>query len=480
MKNLLILSFLTLSTYGFTFELTEKSLKELSLTDNANLLQLEYQLGQASAQSREALDQFGWQVSANAETSETNALPLITFQPVFSPTRILSVGVIKPLKNGVSLSSSMGLNDQHFTLSGARTQAITSFVQVGADIDLLRNFMGAETKPQLEIAEQNIELQKIQKTVLESQMKILGRRAYWSLRANQLKQHLLDRLIGSAQKQLRLVTNQEKESVADQGDIASYQYQLAQRQALRTQLDYQKNTLEENLKSIYPSLQGKELKLGEENINRAIEEVLECTQVIGAQKDYYAFSQEDEVLAKQTEMVAKEIESLEQYSKAQWRLHGRLQTQGLGSSLDKSLEDFSKNNRLGYTLGTSLKFNIGKEKETQKLKIAAQQARLKALSSQLKTSLSTKHESTVKSIQSLIQVLKSQKKSSLALEKRMKILNKKYNQARISLSELNVEEDRYLNSEVSVIDTQLAVLDILFNYLNSFTQTQCSFNQVNS
>ena len=56
-------------------------------------------------------------------------------------------------------------------------------------------------------------------------------------------------------------------------------------------------------------------------------------------------------------------------------------------------------------------------------------------------------------------------------------MKRKYNQARIPEYVLIQDQDALLSSDLSIVDTQLAILNTLLDYFVVFTQTPCSFNR---
>src|SRR5690606_11404937 len=83
------------------------------------------------------------------------------------------------------------------------------------------------------------------------------------------------------------------------------------------------------------------------------------------------------------------------------------------------------------------------------------------------------HQQLVKSIGLLTDVIESQKVSSEQLGKRLRLMKKKYEQARVSVNDLVNDQDALLNSELTTIDTQLQILNTLFDYLVVYTETPC-------
>jgi DNA gyrase/topoisomerase IV subunit A len=88
------------------------------------------------------------------------------------------------------------------------------------------------------------------------------------------------------------------------------------------------------------------------------------------------------------------------------------------------------------------------------------------------------HREFVKTIKLLNDVIASQKVSSRELEKRLKGMRKKYEQARVSVNEMVLDQDALLQSELTTIDTQLQILNTIFDYLVVFPDTPCGFNRI--
>ena len=55
-------------------------------------------------------------------------------------------------------------------------------------------------------------------------------------------------------------------------------------------------------------------------------------------------------------------------------------------------------------------------------------------------------------------------------------MRKKYNQGRISLSELIQDEDSLFESELMVARTKYNIINLLLDYLSIFNKTECDFN----
>ena len=57
-------------------------------------------------------------------------------------------------------------------------------------------------------------------------------------------------------------------------------------------------------------------------------------------------------------------------------------------------------------------------------------------------------------------------------------MQKKYQQARVSINDLIQDQDALLRANLTTIEAQLQVLNALFDYLVIYTETPCSFNRI--
>jgi outer membrane protein TolC len=146
-------------------------------------------------------------------------------------------------------------------------------------------------------------------------------------------------------------------------------------------------------------------------------------------------------------------------------------------SYSGAFEDWQDNNRTGYSAGLQLTvpFGRGEGKDTQKL-LAQKRFESEILKTQ--TNISTTHHQLVRVINLLMQLIEAQKISTQALQRRLEVQNKKYREARVTVNDLILDQDALLNSNLSTINTQLEIINTLFDYLVVFTETPCEFNRI--
>jgi hypothetical protein len=81
-------------------------------------------------------------------------------------------------------------------------------------------------------------------------------------------------------------------------------------------------------------------------------------------------------------------------------------------------------------------------------------------------------------IKILSDVVAAQKSNTEALERRLVVQNRKFKEARLNVNDLIQDQDAFLNSNLTTINTQLEIINTIFDYLVVFTETPCEFNRI--
>lgn len=84
----------------------------------------------------------------------------------------------------------------------------------------------------------------------------------------------------------------------------------------------------------------------------------------------------------------------------------------------------------------------------------------------------------IRSVTLLKQVVANQKINSFNLAKSLKVSQKKYKQARITVEQLVQEQDGFLNSNLAEIETKLNIINTLLDYFSVYTETPCNLNRI--
>lgn len=472
--------------------LSEALLEKLAQQGSPQLAEIEAAFLSAQVRKGEINEDFAPELFGQASYSETNERALISFQPIFSPVKQAQLGVRQDLKYGVSTSASV-VTDQRSSssspLAGTFTNATTTTLNFTVQIDVWKDLFGRLSKARLETAQLEAKSAELQKEIQTKTFQISLRRLYWSLVANNEALKISEALLKTAKTQAQEAAQRLRNAVADADEVARYKAQVAARQGSVLYLKYQRETFLKQLRNLLPELGVKDLKIEGYDIANTLTEVLACTTIIATQKGVpYDFTKYDEVVGFLRKIRANNATINSRYAGPDVELFGTVKTTGVSSeegglreyrgSYGGSIDDIENHNRSGYQVGVNFTMPIGSaQKSTQKTKELYDEKRLQASIRGTESQVINTHVQLVKSIGLLNEVIASQRTASLELGKRLVGMKKKYEQARVSVNDLIQDQDAYLNSELTTIDTQLQILNTIFDYLVVYTDTPCSFNR---
>lgn len=473
-------------------ELSEKSLFDLASTGAPSLDEIEAAFLNASVREGETKQKFAPELFGKGAYSETNERAIIQFQPVFSPVKQAQLGVRKNFKEGFETSAYV-ITDQRSATNpfiGKIQNATTTTVAFTAQMDIWKNLFGRMAKKDLESAELEKKRADVQRHIQSKTFQISLRRIYWSLVANNEALTISDQLLKTAEQQLNESKRRYKNSVAEADEVARYEAQLANRQGTRLYYLYQKETFVKQLRNLIPALSASEISLGAYDLKKTISEVLVCTATIAQRPQApYEFTQYDEMVSMLRQIKSNNTVINSRYAGPDVKLYGTVKSTGVGSdsirtgyvrgNYGDSIDDQTEQNRTGYEVGVNFTIPLGSTKEdTQKVKELYDDKRLQASINSTDAQVVSTHLQLSKSIALLTDVIRAQRMSSDQLSKRLTLMRKKYEQARVSVDQLVQDQDALLNSELTTIDTQLQILNTLFDYLVVYTETPCPFNRI--
>ncbi len=492
LKLLSIIPFLfSWGLFAATFKLSEESLREVAEKGSPQIDQIEAAFLNAAVKEGEKSQEYAPELFGRGSFSETHERAIIQFQPIFSPIKQAQLGVQKKFRQGFDTSAYV-VTDQRSANSaaiGKFDNVTTTTLAFTVQMDLWKNIFGRMSKADLESSELEKKRAQIEKDIQLKSFKISLRRVYWSLVANNEARLISQELLKTAQKQLDESKLRLKNAVAEADEVARYEAQLASRQGTLLYLEYQKEIFIKQLRNLLPELSRHELELQKYDLNKTLTEVLMCTAAIAQQPSVpFEHTQYDETVALLKQIKSNNALVNSRYADADVSLFGTVKSTGIGSdsihqgltrgNYGDSFSDQTDQNRTGYEVGVSFNLPLGSVKEgTERVKELYDEKRLLALINSTNIQVETTHQQLSKSIALLTSVIRAQKVSSEQLSKRLKLMRKKYEQARVSVDELVNDQDALLNSELTTIETQLQILNTLFDYLVIFTETPCPFNR---
>jgi outer membrane protein TolC len=486
---LLFITILPIS-HAQVLKITEKALIN-RVTDNIPRMQeIESVFLQSKGARNEAMDMLAPEAYAARTYTETRERAPVPFFPVYSPINQYQVGVKKNFKYGVSADLSHSVDIRTGANNTNEFRDLTTITnQLAVNFDLWKDLFGKLTRARLDNADLMVKQAKLQSEIEKKNFIITLRRLYYNLLANEEKQLISKKLLDLANKQARDARKRKKNSIADAGEVARYESQVAARKGSLFYLEYERENIFKSLRQLIPTLQDYELAIGEYDIDQSINAILQCTSVISSQKVApYKFTQYDEMKNLMNKSMAFQETIDKKHDDIDVKLTTAVRYIGVASEQDGAtyrgstsgaFDDINENNRMGADAGLMLNIPLGsKRADTAKVKELYNKKRYRAQIKNIDANLQSTHKQISKSIQILLQVIDAQQENSKKLNIRLKDMRKKYNQARVPVSALIQDQDALMSSDLSIIDTKLAIVNTILDYFVVFQETPCSFNRI--
>jgi hypothetical protein len=427
-------------------------------------------------------DMFNPKIIAEGSYAKTNEQPQFPFAPVFSPVTTYSLGLQKKFQRGLTteLKSSLRKTLNAKEAPPLRDQAIT-VTEFNLSVDLWKNLFGRIDRS--ESQKLSIEKQKGQLTSKVSQkvFTVELRKIYWQLMANQEALMISQELAKTSEKQFRLAQEKLKRSIGDKGVVARYQAQAANRQANVTGLSFARQQLISLLNEKLPVLKKTNWKMPVLNLDTTVKKVMTCVDKIEKfANPPLEFTFYDELVALTNEQFEWQKKIDHEYDKIHVTFAGQLKTTGLDVNTSESLNDGFQENRTGASAGLQVVIPLdGHWRGTSSAKEHKQFYEKHLFYYQKhswQAAMDARHEHLIRSIQFLKESLAAQKISKDALTTSLTSTQKKYEQARISESDLINDQDQLLVSELELIEIKYQVIETLLSYFTLFQEFPCEFN----
>ncbi len=487
---LFVLSFITLAHSSTPLVLHESLLKEYAAKGSPTLDEIQAAFLSVEMSDREEIERTSPELYGRLGYSETNEKPIIPFIPIFTPVKDAEIGVRQNLKHGFAVSAGALTRQQSaVSASGKYRDVTTTNINFTVQMDLWKDVFGRVTKAKLQNASDDRKRADLEQQIKSKAFLISLRKTYWALVANNESMRISRELLKDAVSQSDDTVKRFQNNVAEQDEVARYKAQVASRTGTISALEYQKQSYLRKLKTLLPELSDSEISLSQYDLDKTLRDVLACTSVIASEKTIpYQNTLYDETISLLTGMMASNRKINERYADPDVSLFGRVQSVGVSSdakpygfrgSYGGSWDDMTSQNRTGYAVGLNVTVPLGDAKEsTQRTKELYDEKRLRAFIGRTDANVITSHQEILRTITLLNEVIESQKVTTEQLTKRLKFMRKKYQQARASVNDLVQDQDALLSSELMTIDTKLAVLNVILDYLAVFTETPCDFNRI--
>lgn len=475
-KLLLMILFLSGHVMASEFSLSESSLTELS-KDVPQVQQIELLSDSARLGYLGMTDAFTPKIVANGFYSENKEKQLNSFVPVTSPIKQFDLGVEKPTSLGMKLGAKVFAQQ---TTNNFVTSSTTTGISAQLAMDLHKDFLGKTTKTELENRKLEADKAELEKKISTKAFVQNLRKVYWALVANNEAQNITKELLATASKQVKQAEARFRNKVADSGEVARYRSQVAARRASLISLQYQESNLHQTLKELIPALGNKKIILAPYNLDETVNNVLACSSMLEQKNSSpMEYTHYDEIVAllNGQEVNQRKIDRL--YDTWDLALQSEVKKTGKEFTYSESYSDLASDSRNAYQIGLRLSIPLGsKKKDTREVAEIVNKKKFKAQQEANLAKLEAYHSQMVRTVSLLKQVVANQKINSLNLAKSLKVSQKKYRQARITVEQLVQEQDGYLNSNLAEIETKLNIINTLLDYFSVYTETPCNLNRI--
>ncbi|WP_127718105.1 TolC family protein [Halobacteriovorax sp. HLS] len=455
--------------------LTEKLLKEKVDSSAPNTLAIEASFLAVDLTRQSFEDNFDLRLDGNASYAKTNENSFSAQMPVTSPTKYYKLGLTKPLDSGISL----GVNTFSEQITNSQVYNGTKTgVGFEVSVDLYKNFLGRLTKSQRDVFEEAAKRAGSERDIQKKSFHQNVRKIYWSLVANQEQINISNQLEKFAQTQLDDSKKRFKNNIADSGEVARYESQLADRKANIITLKYQREVYLQQIKELIPELSNKQLKLGTYNIKEAANQIFACTALISKfQEPPMQYTNYDEILANLRNEYDGQRKLTNSYSDMNIQFNSQLQRLGKTSGYGNSWSEFTDDGKNAFSAGVVLNIPLGESnKKSMELKKLLEKKRYLSQKEELVGRVNAYHNQIIKNILLLQEVMKQQQINSSKLELSFRESQKKYNQARLTVRELIQDQNQYFSSNLLEIKSQLQIMTTLLDYFSVYTEIPCELN----
>lgn len=459
--------------------LTEEELSVAAVSDHAAALQWimpDIATGLAAAQFQ---SQFSTNVYGQADYSKSHHTPLSPTSPVFTPVKNIVVGMRKKISHGIS-TDIYAYSGQRSTAGGALSDATQTGLKAQIDFDLNKNFLGKSDSKILSSFKHNMKANSLKSYIESKKYEFAVRKLYWAIVANRESLKVAKRIEQLAKKQWKESLKRKKLSLSDEGEVSRYVSQYYKRKSAIAIIEYQNEKLVLALKKMVPSLEGRTIDVSSVDLNKTTILANQCIATINSLKEVpWDLTKMHNYLEELEQFYSDKSAEYKNYNKADIKLFGNIDYAGKDTSYSDSIGELVKDGKAAYQVGLSFNMPLGKSfDETKKKLILKDKIDFDSIKMSIYAEVKSRHEQMLKFIPILLNTMKVQNESSAVLKKTIEISSEKYNQARVSVDQVVGDQNAWVTSLMEQIDTQLIVIQSIYDYLSVFTETPCEINKL--
>lgn len=391
-------------------------------------------------------------------------------------------GVGLEKKSIYGMSGNVSLNDSdgsYFTFTQPDYDLNRSGLSINYSIDLWKNFLGYQTLTNQLNLELNTKQSKVKGYIEKNNFYYSLRRLYWQLVIKNKELKFYEDMIKQAEENLKIVENKYKNYIADAGDLAKARANVDLR---RVGYDNIKLEIENSLKQFkyyLPNLAGKSITVDSFDLTDTFNDIMICNKAIYNNGnnffDWKNLTTYNEYIDLMDNIIENELKIASREDDIDVKLGVGVNFRGLDDKINDSFNDLKNLNRNDYSISLSINKTLGKNNiEEDKIKLLKMNYNVNKNNTIANiTSVYTTHENIMKNMFNNLNNLHKYRKN---MEKTVKNSEYKYNQGRISLTDLINDQNSLIDANIQLINMEGVIVDTILQYLSIFDKTQCNFN----
>jgi len=398
-----------------------------------------------------------------------------SLQPLVTPYQETSVSIEKKIPIGIALSA--GLFGNQSSLQNGSVNDDTQFgLQVSASVDLWKNIFGKLDKEILQSSENKNRFAKLNSDLQTKKNELFARKIFWSIIASENSYQLSQQLLKSSEKQLQDAIKRQKVGLADTGDVAKYRSQVESRRGQLLLFEYEKQQLALQLEKTITGFKVSDWQFFSEDSKQS--QIASCLAQIKKSTTVKYSSLEDLLEELKKESVS-EIKISESYSDIDLALTTQWQITGRATGYSAARDNFNTDKKSGYSVGLLLTIPLGDSTQNvEQTQIKVKKNNYAAQIESLENELSASHSNMLKSLNLLSEGLNSQQQNSENLKTSFSAIQRKFQQGRVPLGTLILEQDFLFQSELQEISLKKQIAHATLDYFSIFNKFPCDWNQL--
>jgi hypothetical protein len=410
---------------------------------------------------------------------QTKEDPLTPMMPLNERQELFAVGIRQRLPYGTSIDGSIfgsqsdGSNDMY-------ENATQSGLKVAARVNLLKNPLGELDRQTLELTHKQRDRAELESRVTLHAAEARIRKAWWGLVATWQSLQLSRELIASADKQLRDTKQRLRLGVADRGEVARQEAQVAGRQASSLLYEYELEVAFEALAKAVPTIERQRWTLGPASIGNVESAVKECMATIMQRPTVDpSMTLTDEIVASLGDEARAESLIATKHDAAELSLVADVQSTGVDDGWTGSADKLAEERKTGWGLGLEFVMPLGETpRRTEATLAALKRDALSARSEELAAEMAATHASALRSLNLLTQGLATQQANTRGLAASLRETKIKFDQGRVPVGTIILEQDALFQAELQEIALRRQIAFAVLDYMAVFTQTPCAWNKI--